>query len=32
MGFGPSFQLCFRDKGETGNDAGLPAGSMSMSS
>ena len=31
MGFGPSFQLCIRDSGETVNDAGLPAGSMSMS-
>ena len=31
IGFGPSFQLCFRDSGETVNDAGLPAGSMSMS-
>lgn len=32
MGFGPSLQRCFLEKGKTGDDAGFLAGSMSMSS
>ena len=31
MGFGPSFQLCLRENGKTGDDGNFPAGSMAMS-
>ena len=32
MGFGPSLQLCFLDKGRTGDNAGFLAGNISISS
>ena len=31
MGFDPSFQLCLRDNGKTGDDDAFPTGSMVMS-